>query len=117
MPDKVLDVLRSKERSFSSHTDLSDVLGEADVLYVTRVQQERFESAEEYAKFKGAYVITPEVMDTAKGTAVLMHPLPRVDEISTKVDSDPRAAYFRQMRNGMLMRMALLALVLGARAE
>lgn len=99
------------------HTDLGEVLGEADVLYVTRVQQERFESADEYAKFKGAFVITPDVMAAAKETAVLMHPLPRVDEISTEVDADPRAAYFRQMRNGMMLRMALLSLVLVARAE
>ena len=89
------------------------MLAETDVLYVTRVQKERFEDLTVYESVKGAFVITPETMKSAKSQMVLMHPLPRVGEISYEVDSDPRAAYFRQMEYGLYVRMALLAMVLG----
>jgi aspartate carbamoyltransferase catalytic subunit len=94
--------------------DLNDAIKDADVLYVTRIQRERFESDEAYDKVKGSYVVNNEIMSQAKSTMIVLHPLPRVDEIATEVDPDPRAAYFRQMENGMFVRMALLALVLGA---
>ncbi len=93
--------------------ELQEVLAESDVLYVTRVQKERFEGPDEYERVRGAYVITPETLQAARPEMIVMHPLPRVSEISTAVDSDPRAAYFRQMENGMYVRMALLAMVLG----
>ena len=93
--------------------DLEEVLAATDVLYVTRIQKERFEDPGEYDLVKDSYVITPEVLSGAKERMAVMHPLPRVGEISTDVDSDPRAAYFRQMEYGMYVRMALLALVLG----
>jgi aspartate carbamoyltransferase catalytic subunit len=80
---------------------------------VTRVQKERFENMDEYESVKGAYVITPETMQRARTRMALMHPLPRVGEISPDVDADPRAAYFRQMEYGLYVRMALLAMVLG----
>ena len=83
------------------------------ILYVTRVQKERFESPEEYEAVQGSYTITHDVAARMKPTASIMHPLPRVGEIHFDVDKDPRAAYFRQMQNGMFMRMALLAYVLG----
>jgi len=92
---------------------LEDVLAETDVLYVTRVQQERFTDPTLYERVRDAYVITPETLTQAKPKMVVMHPLPRVGEISLAVDADPRAAYFRQMENGMFVRMALLAMVLG----
>jgi aspartate carbamoyltransferase len=98
------------------YESIEDAVEGADVLYVTRVQKERFPSEEEYRTVAGSYVITPELMMLAKPDMVLMHPFPRVDEISHEVDEDPRAAYFRQMRYGLAVRMALLALVLG-RAE
>lgn len=94
-------------------TSLPDAVNNADVLYVTRVQRERFASDEAYEKVKGSYVVNNEIMSQAKSSMIVLHPLPRVDEIHTEVDSDPRAAYFRQMENGMFVRMALLALVLG----
>jgi len=94
-------------------TDLDSVLGDTDVLYVTRIQKERFSDPSEYDQVKGSYVISPETMSGAKDKMALMHPLPRVGEITTDVDRDPRAAYFRQMEYGMYTRMALLALVLG----
>jgi aspartate carbamoyltransferase catalytic subunit len=83
------------------------------VLYVTRVQKERFEDLAEYEQVKGAYVISPETMTNFRPRMALMHPLPRVGEIAPEVDDDPRAAYFRQMEYGLYVRMALLAMVLG----
>lgn len=93
--------------------DVADVIENADVLYVTRVQKERFPDLAQYEEVKEFFEITPELMAHAKEKMVIMHPLPRVGEIHYAVDSDPRAAYFRQMRNGMYIRMALLAAVLG----
>jgi aspartate carbamoyltransferase len=98
------------------YEDIGTAVREADVLYVTRVQKERFPSEEAYLEVAGSYVITPETMKMAKPDMTLMHPLPRVNEISHDVDEDPRAAYFRQIGYGLAVRMALLALVLG-RAE
>jgi len=92
---------------------LQDVIGDADVIYVTRVQKERFDDMRDYEAVKDYYEITPELMQQAKPRMALMHPLPRVGEIHYDVDDDPRAAYFRQMENGMYVRMALLAAVLG----
>ncbi len=89
------------------------MIGEADVLYVTRVQKERFDDMAQYERLKDQYVVDEELMTQAKERMIVMHPLPRVNEISYGVDEDPRAAYFRQMRNGMYIRMALLAAVLG----
>ena len=83
------------------------------MLYVTRVQKERFEDPADYEKVKGAYVIDPKIMKAAKQEMAVMHPLPRVGEISVDFDDDPRAAYFRQMEYGLYVRMALLAMVLG----
>jgi carbamoyl-phosphate synthase/aspartate carbamoyltransferase/dihydroorotase/carbamoyl-phosphate synthase/aspartate carbamoyltransferase len=93
--------------------DVSEVIEQCDVLYVTRVQKERFTDMTEYEGVKSYYEITPELMQLAKEKMIVMHPLPRVGEISSAVDSDPRAAYFRQVKNGMFIRMALLAEVLG----
>ena len=83
------------------------------MLYVTRFQKERFEDLAEYEKVKESCIVTPKILTIAKEKMIIMHPLPRVNEISTEVDADPRAAYFRQMENGMFVRMALLALILG----
>ncbi|MCB0247253.1 MAG: aspartate carbamoyltransferase [Anaerolineae bacterium] len=93
--------------------DVADVIENADVLYVTRVQKERFVDMAQYEAVKDQHEITPELMARAKERMVVMHPLPRVGEIHYAVDNDPRAAYFRQVRNGMFIRMALLAAVLG----
>jgi carbamoyl-phosphate synthase/aspartate carbamoyltransferase/dihydroorotase/carbamoyl-phosphate synthase/aspartate carbamoyltransferase len=93
--------------------DVADVIANADVLYVTRVQKERFTDLAQYEEVKNHYEITPELMSRAKEKIIVLHPLPRVGEIHYAVDSDPRAAYFRQVKNGMFIRMALLAAVLG----
>jgi aspartate carbamoyltransferase len=113
MPSALIEELRQRGVPQTEHTTLDDVLDKTDVLYVTRVQKERFENPDEYESVKNAYVITPETMARAKSNMVLMHPLPRVNEIAMEVDEDPRAAYFRQMEYGLYVRMALLAMVLG----
>lgn len=88
--------------------DFDAAIAGLDVLYQTRIQAERFASSEEYARYRGVYVVTPEVMQRLPEHAILMHPLPRVGEIDPQVDADPRAAYFRQARNGLWTRMAVL---------
>ncbi len=113
MPPEIIEELQRKGIEQTEHTRLEEVLPETDVLYVTRVQKERFEDPAVYESVKDAYVITPEVMKAAKQRMIVMHPLPRVYEISMDFDDDPRAAYFRQMEYGLYVRMALLAMVLG----
>jgi aspartate carbamoyltransferase catalytic subunit len=113
MPPEILTELKVNGSEQSEHADLEAVLPTTDVLYVTRVQKERFEDPSVYENVRGAYVITPETLQRARERMILMHPLPRVGEISMEVDEDPRAAYFRQMEYGLYVRMALLAMVLG----
>ncbi|NLG70549.1 MAG: aspartate carbamoyltransferase [Chloroflexi bacterium] len=113
MPEEVKKELSEKGIPQAEYETLDEVLPETDVLYVTRVQKERFSDLNEYESVKHAYVITPETMTRAKDEMIVMHPLPRVGEISMEVDEDPRAAYFRQMEYGLYVRMALLAMVLG----
>jgi aspartate carbamoyltransferase len=112
MPAEIIDEL-PRTMSQKEYTNLEEALPDTDVLYVTRVQKERFANEEEYESVKGSYVISPDMMKIAKQNMIVMHPLPRVGEISMDFDSDPRAAYFRQMEYGLYVRMALLAMVLG----
>lgn len=113
MPREVMEEVAAKGIPQAEYNTLEEVLPETDVLYVTRVQKERFEDPAEYEKVKDAYVIDPQVMKAAKQDMIVMHPMPRVGEISLEFDEDPRAAYFRQMEYGLYVRMALLAMVLG----
>ncbi len=113
LPDEVLSYVQEANRPTYQTNNVHDVIDKVDVLYVTRVQRERFADQAAYEAVKDYYVITPELMGKAKEHMVVMHPLPRVNEISYAIDNDPRAAYFRQMENGMYIRMALLAAVLG----
>ncbi len=113
MPEEIRDEVTAAGDVFTEHEDVHEVIQEVDVLYVTRVQKERFTDLSEYEKVQGAYIITPELLRAAKDEMIVMHPLPRVGEITYEVDRDPRAAYFRQMQNGVYIRMALLAAVLG----
>src|SRR3989337_1593297 len=113
MPEEVMSEVGVKGILQAEFDSLETVLPETDVLYVTRVQKERFENPAEYETVKGAFVINPEIMQAAKKEMIVMHPLPRVGEISPDFDDDPRAAYFRQMEYGLYVRMALLAMVLG----
>ncbi len=102
------DVLKKKGISYKQTTDLESVMPELDILYMTRVQRERFFNEEDYLRLKDSYVLTPEKLKNAKDTLTIMHPLPRVNEISVKIDDDPRACYFKQVLNGKYMRMALI---------
>jgi aspartate carbamoyltransferase catalytic subunit len=113
IPPELADEIRAHGLPMMETDVLEEVLPQTDVLYVTRVQKERFEDQALYEQVKNAYVITPDTLKAAKGQMIVMHPLPRVGEISFDVDSDPRAAYFRQVEYGMYVRMALLAMVLG----
>jgi aspartate carbamoyltransferase len=113
IPAEIIDEVNGKGISQDEFNALEPILPETDVLYVTRVQKERFEDISQYENVKSAFIITPETMTKAKERMIIMHPLPRVGEISMEVDQDPRAAYFRQMEYGLYVRMALLAMVLG----
>lgn len=114
MPSEILFRLREKRIDFQEIEELEPAIPEADVIYLTRVQKERFDIQDEYEKVKNKYVVTPETLSLAKKEMILMHPLPRIHELSMAVDKDPRAVYIKeQMRNGMYVRMALLAAVLG----
>ena len=94
-------------------TDLEAVMPELDILYMTRVQRERFFNEEDYLRLKDSYILTPEKLQNARPDLSILHPLPRVNEISVAVDADPRAAYFRQVRYGRFIRMALIMMLLG----
>ncbi len=113
LPEEIISELESKGIPIQEDTLLNQALSESDVLYVTRIQKERFEEPQDYENVKGIYVITSQSLAVAREDLILMHPLPRVGEISMDLDDDPRAAYFRQMEYGMYVRMALLAMVLG----
>ncbi|NPV01164.1 MAG: aspartate carbamoyltransferase [Brevinematales bacterium] len=97
---------------YEENSDLREVAGKVDVIYQTRVQRERFASIDEYEKAHGIYIIDNEILDILPKSSIVMHPLPRVDEIKYEVDKDPRAAYFRQAHNGLYIRMALLSILL-----
>ncbi len=110
------EVLRAVQSKIpvTEDSNLEKVIPQVDVLYVTRIQKERFPDPAEYAKVKGVYKINLETLSTAKKDLIILHPLPRVDEIAAEVDKTPQARYFQQVWNGVVVRMALLALVLGA---
>ena len=109
LPDFVrVNVLDKEGIPYTEVTSLEDAISELDILYMTRIQRERFDDPEEYERLKDSYVLTAEKMEAAKKDMAVLHPLPRVNEISVKVDDDPRAAYFRQTLNGKYMRMALI---------
>ena len=109
------EVLKGFE--FKEVTNLDDVLPELDILYMTRVQKERFFNEEDYIRMKDCYILTKEKMDLAKDDMLVLHPLPRVNEISVEVDNDPRAAYFKQVQFGVYVRMALILTLLGLAPE
>ncbi|MEE0981751.1 MAG: aspartate carbamoyltransferase [Acutalibacteraceae bacterium] len=102
------DIIQKNNLEYVQTTDLESVMPELDILYMTRVQRERFFNEEDYLRLKDSYILTPEKLETAKKDLCVMHPLPRVNEISVAVDDDPRACYFKQVLNGKFMRMALI---------
>ena len=107
------EALKKKGIPYTQTTDLESVIPELDILYMTRVQKERFFNEEDYLRLKDSYVLTPEKLVSAKADLSILHPLPRVNEITVAVDKDPRAAYWRQVKNGKYIRMALIMKLLG----
>ncbi len=113
MKEDIKDYLREHNVTFVEESDLKAVAPKVDVIYQTRIQKERFgDRTEDYEKARGQYIIDKSILDIMRKDAIIMHPLPRVDEIRPEVDADPRAAYFRQAQNGLYTRMALLKMVL-----
>ena len=113
MPEEITKVLRDDGIEIIETTNLAEAAAKSDVLYMTRIQKERFTDEEEYERLKGSYVVNKELIKIAKHGITIMHPLPRVDEIAREVDEYEGAAYFRQAANGLPIRMAIIALVTG----
>ncbi len=109
------DVLEKNNIVYAQTTDLEAVMPELDILYMTRVQRERFFNEEDYLRLKDSYILTPEKLEAAKPDLSILHPLPRVNEVSVAVDKDPRAAYWKQVKNGKFIRMALIMKLLDIR--
>jgi aspartate carbamoyltransferase len=113
MPSSITDGLRQQGIQVQETTSLKEALSACDVLYVTRIQRERFEDPSEYERLRGSYVVNRALIERVNPEITIMHPLPRIDEITTDVDDLPNAAYFRQATNGVWVRMALLASIVG----
>ena len=111
------DILAEQGLPYVQTTELTDVMPQLDVLYMTRVQRERFFNEEDYLRLKDSYILTPDKLRSAKEDLTILHPLPRVNEIDTAIDADPRACYFRQALNGKFVRMALIMTLLGLAKE
>ncbi|MCY1713556.1 aspartate carbamoyltransferase [Caproiciproducens galactitolivorans] len=113
VPDYIIDnVLKAKNIPFEEVENIEDVISQLDILYMTRVQKERFFNEEDYIRLKDSYILTMDKMQNAKPDMAVLHPLPRVNEIALEVDDDPRAAYFDQVQNGVYVRMALMMTLL-----
>ena len=115
MPEGITSNLKQKGIEVEETEDLFKAASESDLIYMTRIQKERFENLSDYERVKGSYIINGEFLKRLRKAIIILHPLPRVDEINPEVDSYPGAAYFRQVRNGVFVRMALLAMILGKR--
>ncbi len=117
IPDYIISELEEKGAPYEQVIRLDDVIGKLDILYMTRVQRERFFNEEDYVRLKNFYILSKEKLSLAKPTMLVLHPLPRVNEISVEVDDDQRAAYFKQAQYGVYVRMALIMTLLGLDAE
>lgn len=113
IPDYIIDMLKERNIAYKEVIKLEDVMPELDLLYMTRVQKERFFNEEDYVRLKDFYILRKDKMDLAKPDMLVLHPLPRVNEISVEVDDDPRAVYFKQVQYGVYVRMALILTLLG----
>ena len=117
VPDYITDTLKEKQIPYKEVIKMDDVMSELDFLYMTRVQKERFFNEEDYVRLKDFYILNKEKMELAKPNMLVLHPLPRVNEISVEVDQDPRAAYFKQVQYGVYVRMALILTLLGIKYD
>ncbi|MFA5480461.1 MAG: aspartate carbamoyltransferase, partial [Candidatus Muiribacteriota bacterium] len=113
MPDYIKEELKKNKIKFSEHKEIQEVIDKLDILYMTRIQAERFPDKTDYEKVRGVYVLDKSMLNDVKDSFRIMHPLPRVDEIATEVDSTPYAYYFEQAANGVPVRQALLGLLTG----
>ena len=113
IPQYLRDELTNEGYEFEEVRQLEDVIGNLDILYMTRVQKERFFNEDEYIRLKNSFILDERKLSLAKPDCYVLHPLPRVNEISVEVDNDPRAAYFKQVQNGVYVRMALILILLG----
>ncbi len=113
VPDYITEMLKDKKIAYEEVISLDQVMPQLDILYMTRVQRERFFNEEDYIRLKDFYILTKDKMKTAKEDMLVLHPLPRVNEISVEIDDDPRAAYFKQVQYGVYVRMALIYTLLG----
>ena len=116
VPEYIIENIQKAGAEYKEVNKLEDVIGELDILYMTRVQRERFFNEEDYLRLKDSYILTPEKLQNAKHDLCIMHPLPRVNEIAAAVDSDPRACYFKQVLYGKFIRMALILMLLEVEA-
>ena len=112
VPDYITDMLKEMGISYEENTSLEDTIADLDLLYMTRVQKERFFNEEDYVRLKDFYILNKQKMELAKPDMLVLHPLPRVNEISVEVDDDPRAVYFKQVQYGVYVRMALILTLL-----
>ncbi len=115
MPNEYKDFLRAHGIPFEEHRDMNEVIDKVDILYMTRVQKERFSDLLEYQRVKDAYILHNSMLESTRPNLRILHPLPRVNEISTDVDSNPKAYYFKQAENGVYTRMAIIASILGVK--
>ena len=113
VPDYITDMLRAREIPYEEYMSLEDIMPQLDLLYMTRVQKERFFNEEDYVRLKDFYILDKAKMALARPDMLVLHPLPRVNEISVEVDEDPRAAYFKQAQYGVYVRQALILTLLG----
>ena len=113
LPSAVKMDIKQRDLAYHQSTDLLEVIPKVDILYMTRIQKERFSDPLDYEKVKNAYVLREDMLDSAKPNLRILHPLPRVNEITTDVDNNPKAYYFTQALNGVYVRQALLASILG----
>lgn len=115
MPEEISSRLKAKGLAIIETEDMAEAASQSDLVYMTRIQKERFANVSDYEKVKGSYIINAKFLEGLKKKITILHPLPRVDEIHPEVDAYPGAAYFRQVRNGVYVRMALLAMVMGVK--
>jgi aspartate carbamoyltransferase catalytic subunit len=113
LPSSVKRYIKDKNLEYHQYTELDEVIPKVDILYMTRIQQERFADPLEYERVKNSYILQNKMLDNAKKNMRILHPLPRVNEITEDVDSNPKAYYFQQAQNGVYVRQALLAKILG----
>ena len=117
LPSSVKQYIKDANLEYHQYDDMDEVISKVDVLYMTRIQQERFSDPLEYERVKNVYILKNEMLENSKRNLRVMHPLPRVNEITEDVDSNPKAYYFQQAKNGVYVRQALLSLILNVQPE